>query len=494
MPRLLLVDDNPSIHKISETLLASSDVQLVSCGSGAQAMALVDQGDHFDVALLDTSMMGMDGWTLLQRLRETEATSRMPVAMMAGVLDVVDPEKVRRAPIQGFLKKPIELRDLADRVKRLMETPVAPPAPEPVPAAGPAAPPPPVESAPAPAPPPFLTRPSMRIPEEFRAPVPEDDLLLLGPEDVLQEALDAGEPAPVEGRAPEPPLALEAFDVQEIPITLAAPAEPAQPAAAAEEPLDLEELDLESLRNLNLPTAPAPAEEALAPEAPAPEVPAAEAAPEPAPAATGAGPFEVPEFLLTDTLPDLPETGVLESTVTGEDLPDLAPAPAAPPTPAAPEPILVLPSAGEPIDWTDDSDTLVAAAPPPPPAPEPEPTPLAVTPLAAFSDGITLSDLLDAGPPPLTAATPAAAPAPGPTPTPQAGAWPLETGAWATPAPVAVQEAPGPDPLALLLADPALLDRLAKAVVARLGDQALREIAWEVMPELAERLARKDAP
>ena len=95
MPRLLLVDDNPSIHKIAETLLAASDVQLISCGSGAEAMALVDQGDQFDVALLDTSMLGMDGWALLQRLRETEATARMPVAMMAGVLDVVDP---RAAP------------------------------------------------------------------------------------------------------------------------------------------------------------------------------------------------------------------------------------------------------------------------------------------------------------------------------------------------------------------------------------------------------------
>ncbi len=35
-----------------------------------------------------------------------------------------------------------------------------------------------------------------------------------------------------------------------------------------------------------------------------------------------------------------------------------------------------------------------------------------------------------------------------------------------------------------------MMDALAKAVVARLGDQALREIAWEVMPELAERLPR----
>jgi hypothetical protein len=39
-----------------------------------------------------------------------------------------------------------------------------------------------------------------------------------------------------------------------------------------------------------------------------------------------------------------------------------------------------------------------------------------------------------------------------------------------------------------ILADPVLVDALVRAVVARMGDQVLREIAWEVMPELAGRL------
>jgi hypothetical protein len=39
-----------------------------------------------------------------------------------------------------------------------------------------------------------------------------------------------------------------------------------------------------------------------------------------------------------------------------------------------------------------------------------------------------------------------------------------------------------------LLADPVLVDALVKAVVSRMGDQVLREIAWEVMPDLAGRL------
>ena len=124
MPRLLLVDDNPSIHRIAESLLAPTDVELVCVASAAEALDRIRRGERFDVALVDTAMPGMDGWTLLDRLRGLEETVRMPIALMAGVLDPVDPSKLAKAPIQGFLKKPIELRELGDRVKALLATPV----------------------------------------------------------------------------------------------------------------------------------------------------------------------------------------------------------------------------------------------------------------------------------------------------------------------------------------------------------------------------------
>jgi hypothetical protein len=41
-----------------------------------------------------------------------------------------------------------------------------------------------------------------------------------------------------------------------------------------------------------------------------------------------------------------------------------------------------------------------------------------------------------------------------------------------------------------LMAEPVLMDALVKALVARMGDQVLREVAWEVMPDLAGRLQR----
>ncbi|MDR3669466.1 MAG: response regulator [Holophaga sp.] len=425
MPRLLLVDDNPSIHKIAETLLATSDVQLISCDSGAQAMALVNQGDQFDVALVDTSMLGMDGWALLKQLRETDSTARMPVAMMAGVLDMVDPEKLRLAPIQGFLKKPVELRDLGDRVKRLMEMPVAPPPPPPVPVPPPEA----AITATLPTQPDLLGADDLKG-ADLQGAEDDSDLLLLGPDDLLPEA----------------------------------PEEEAQAPEAEPEPLDLEGLDLEGLQNLTFPTSAMPAAEAL--EAGAAEAPAPEGNPA----------LAVPEFLLADTLPDLP----VESTQAFADqLPDLGPAMDHPIGQAetASEGSGSLLELGEPIDWSDDSDAMVGIAlggPEPPAAPEAP---------AAAPEVITLSDILD-------------------PPTASQAATSLSSLLEAPMAPMTTPEVPSPepppaeavpDPLATLLADPVLMDRLAKALVARLGDQVLREVAWEVMPDLAERLQSKEA-
>jgi len=519
MPRLLLVDDNPSIHKIAETLLAASEVELTSCGSGAEAMALVNRGEHFDVALLDTSMLGMDGWALLQELRATEATARMPVAMMAGVLDVVDPERLRLAPIQGFLKKPVELRDLGERVMRLMETPVpAPVAPEPQPEPEP-------EAA-------FLTRPALAIPAELRRSAEPDDLLLLGPEDLdpaedlevaeveMPHALDAG----------EIPQALEA--IEESPE---AERSAETPAEADAEPLDLEELDLEGLQGLSFPTSAMPDLDPLE----APMAPASAPSPE-----------SVPEFLLADTLPEAagegerlepeaeqlesepeaeqllsepeaeqlpsePEAELLETEPEAEPL-DAEPAPAAEVLAdhlpdlgpeldqpidgqsAAPAPAHLL-ELGEPIDWSDESDSLVGMALDSQEAstflPDQAPPVLVTTPLAVLPEVTTLSDILD---PP--AATPLGLMPevitlsdildPLPAGPPPAAAPVVADPVLADPVRAEATPATGPDPLAGLLADPVLMDRLAKALVARLGDQVLREIAWEVMPELAARVPR----
>ncbi|HJV23773.1 MAG TPA: response regulator [Holophagaceae bacterium] len=394
MPRLLLVDDNPSIHRIAESLLAPTAIELVCVDSAAEALERLQNGERFDVAMVDTAMPGMDGWTLLERLRSMEATARMPIAMMAGVLDPVDPVKIQNAPIQGFLKKPIELRELGDRVNALLATPVAP-------AAGPVT---PLDLGPT------ATRPMTKddlahaVEEfpEFRPTIqlPDEDLLILGPEDLWME------------EAP------------------AAPAEAPMTAAVAEAglpELELEELDLDGLQDLAPAVVPAPEPE---------PAPVAALAPEPEPELDldldllqgGVVPPGLPT-LETPALPDLDTLGAEElSGFLDEELPVLPEARVDPFHSLAYEP--------EPVHL----GAVLPEAPLEPAEPEVEP---AVPALEAFE------------------------------------------------APVVPAAAVPADPAALvqaILADPALVQALSKAIAGQLSEQALKEVAWEVIPDLARKL------
>lgn len=509
MARLLLVDDNPSIHKIAETLLGPSYVELVCVDSAEAALALVESGESFDIALLDTTMPGMDGWELLARLRAHPATSRIPVAMMAGVLDTVDPERLANAPIQGFLKKPIELRDLPDRVRKLLATPVsgtgtfpihAAPASLPEPAEMPE----PVEmpefvptQRDLPDPSPFATQPpGTRLPD-YSAPDPSEletqppgtklsDLHGMGGVDpgdliTLPPGTKLADLPGLSAMATTPGLELDLLLLTPDDLLHEEPAAPEPHLEPSLEPeLEFEELDLDSLRGLPLEPGPGAA---LPEETPAPAIlenepfdltppsgwsPAAQAAPtwEELPEVPALAP---PAAAFPMDLPELAAPAGGFEVVTGEVLgvPSSHPAPleAAP----APAPSVELP----PIQTLDLDAGGVPSLEEWPALETEQPSshPMAA---ALAAGGIAAGGF--------AAALPS-------SPSPEAAALPAPPPVLPAPAP-RLGDGPEAQLVKAVLADPVLMDALARAVVAQLGDQALREIAWEVIPELAEKLHR----
>ena len=471
MSRLLLVDDNPSIHRIAESLLAPTDVELICVDSAAEALDRIARGERFDVALVDTAMPGMDGWTLLSRLRAMEETARMPIALMAGVLDPVDPAKLAKAPIQGFLKKPIELRELGDRVKALLVTPVP---------VGPS----PFSTVPATPAQDLIKRAESALPEFRPEPVAlpvADEPVVERPTGLTDSDLDLPEhddlpDHDVLSMHEEDLLVLTAEDLWPEEIAPAAPVVPVPPDVH----LELEELDLESLQDLT--------------GEPLPEVaPVAEHLPEPAPIPE---PRPTPAHALAveeDHLVTLSGLEDLETLPSDFDFPPSHEAPEsglpepAPHEPVAHEPVVPEPAAHVVAEPDHSLDHLPAAA-----------SLLGIAGVAAAA-GLALHgtshevahevheltpthqepDILPVIP------EPAQAPAAG-------GQVPAVPGhpAPAPAEPVSLTTEQARAVVQALLADPVLVDALVKAVVARMGDQVLREIAWEVMPDLAGRLQR----
>ena len=118
--KVLIADDHRlMLHAIRLALAESEDIEIVAeADSGTKVVPLVGQTSP-DIVLLDVRMPGIDGLTVLERLRE-----RYPQVRVAMLSAVDDPTVVKAAFSRGasaFIVKHIDPRDLAAALRQAIE-------------------------------------------------------------------------------------------------------------------------------------------------------------------------------------------------------------------------------------------------------------------------------------------------------------------------------------------------------------------------------------
>lgn len=120
MPRtVLLADDSVTIQRVVELTFAGQDVRVVTVGDGEQALEAIRQSVP-DVVLADIDMPGRTGFEVAQFVRSQASTADVPVLLLAGAFDVVDPAKAQQAGADGILTKPFDPAVLVGRVMELL--------------------------------------------------------------------------------------------------------------------------------------------------------------------------------------------------------------------------------------------------------------------------------------------------------------------------------------------------------------------------------------
>ena len=79
--KILIVDDEAPVRELLADLLKKEDCPSVACGSGEEALAIL-QKETFDVVLLDIKLPGMNGLEVLKKIREKY--NNLPVVMITG--------------------------------------------------------------------------------------------------------------------------------------------------------------------------------------------------------------------------------------------------------------------------------------------------------------------------------------------------------------------------------------------------------------------------
>lgn len=118
-PRILVVDDSKLIRaSFAKYLGAEFDVQL--CENGAQAVALLAQDDKFCLIFTDLSMPVMDGYELLEHVRNSDnaALCDIPVIIVTGKEDEEqDRERILALGATDFINKPFHSSELMSRAR-----------------------------------------------------------------------------------------------------------------------------------------------------------------------------------------------------------------------------------------------------------------------------------------------------------------------------------------------------------------------------------------
>jgi CheY-like chemotaxis protein len=482
--KILLADDSITIQKVVELTFSDGDYEVTAVNNGAKAIQKLSEMRP-DIILSDIIMPEKNGYEVCEYVKSHPEYRNIPVILLTGTFEPFDPDRADKAGCDAVVTKPFESQSLIHKVEELVQQSRSnASAAEPEAAVAPAL---------------FGDMPSFApAPATASDPFAHDD-------DIFSAAQAAAAPAASDMPfdAPEPEYgnetrALPRMSFEEMQQMANAPSTPAphQDAAPASEPSPWDEpapafggetrafprMSFEEMQQMASASQPAAPKETPSPFEAAPSSPAEETSPWDEPKEDAGATRAFP-------------------TMSFEEMRKMAEAQA---TPAPFETQAEVPASAEPSPWDEAPSAFggetrafprmsfeelekMAAKPATAPQPAwsaPEEMP-AADPFADSSQ--SESPFAAETPEPVLAekapwSSPASAPA-----APEAAAASTEVNSQITDS---VTDA-GAMPAGLTDLTDAQVDRIARRVVQLMADKVVRDIAWEVIPDLAEMVVKE---
>ena len=114
--RLLLAEDESSLARAIVTILKKNNYEAEAVDNGIDALDYLNTG-VYDAAILDIMMPGMDGISVLQRVRERGL--KLPILMLTAKSEVSDKVLGLDSGANDYLTKPFAAQELLARIRAM---------------------------------------------------------------------------------------------------------------------------------------------------------------------------------------------------------------------------------------------------------------------------------------------------------------------------------------------------------------------------------------
>ena len=120
--KVLIVEDDSTTRRLVHFVLKPLDVEVIDAGNAEEAKAAVQQ-QAFQLILMDLNLPGMDGFLLIELLREQEHAATTPIIVLTARSNPTDSGRAQQMGCAGFLYKPFSTQALRSIVGRTLGLP-----------------------------------------------------------------------------------------------------------------------------------------------------------------------------------------------------------------------------------------------------------------------------------------------------------------------------------------------------------------------------------
>lgn len=117
--QVLVVDDDPLMHRLLQHHLARAGYQMLSATNGREAIEIVSR-EHPGLIVMDVMMPDVNGMAALRELKKEDATKTIPVIVITANSHAIVSKESELAGGAVFMTKPFSPAQLLNEIRRLL--------------------------------------------------------------------------------------------------------------------------------------------------------------------------------------------------------------------------------------------------------------------------------------------------------------------------------------------------------------------------------------